>query len=277
MRKITLIWGYFNYFMYKPLFEKTVKQLHIDIKDLYDKYHLKFKKFQDLINFISKKLNISNNTVLEILQYVEHKEKHWVTIKLEEDLRLSDFKKHAGISGFTEPFMKDRQKRKGAGNKSAHLVKMKVNRKKDYVTFVFYSAPTYDLTGKITGKNGKMSKESPWYTQEIRILDFFKWAKTTPGYKSAKQLSVNDLKDIFKVASVQVNCNDPSFWWQGDAWVLSQFDAAINPTDIAPKHWEKLHNNDNFLCKHLDLIFAQIEFFIPIMASMLSKYLKENM
>lgn len=256
----------------------SINEIHKEVKKLYYAYGSKYDKLNELVKFISNRIHVPINTVLEVLQYVESKDKHWITIKLEEDLRLSDFKKHAGISDFTRPFMQDRQKRKGAGNKSAHLVKMKVNKKNDYVTFVFYSAPTYDLTAKVTNpkSNMSMTKESPWYVQEIRILDFWKWAKTTPGYKSAKQLSTNDLKDIFKVASVQVWCNDPSFHWQGDNYVASLFDASVHPTSIAPKHWNKRHNDDNFLCKHLSLLLNSIDFFIPIMASMLSKYLKEK-
>lgn len=201
---------------------------------------------------------------------------NWITIRLDEELRLSDLKAHAGISNFTKTWQKDRQKRKGAANKSSHLVKFEIDKDNDYITFFFYSAPTYDLTGKIVNPDGSMeiSKESPWYTQQIRILDFFKWAETTPGYKDAKELTAEDLKEILRVANVQVFCNCPSFHWQGDNWVISQFDASIYPTDISPNHWRNYHNDDNFVCKHLSMILSQIEFFIPLMASMIGKELK---
>ena len=267
---------------YKSLFEMSVNQLHREIQNLYDKFHTKYKKLPDLVNFISDKLDVSNNTVLEILQYVESKEKRWVTIKfdkLEEELRLSDFQKHAGLSDFTKKFKNIRQKKKGPSPKSARLVKLIVNRSKDYVTFVFYSSPTDTPTAKVVNpKSGfKIGGEKPWYRQEIRILDFFKWAKTTPGYKSAKQLSLKELKDIFKVASIQVFCNDPSFHWQSFNWVLSQFDASIHPTDIAPKHWNKYHNDNGFVCKHLSMILNSIDFWLSPMASMLNNYLKRKM
>jgi len=214
-------------------------------------------------------------------RYEQYKE--WTTINfkeiLEEELRLSDFQKHAGISDFTKYWKNQRLKKKGGANISARLVKLKVNRKKDYVTFIFYSAPTYSLTGKVTSpkNNMELKKESPWYTQEIRILDFFKWAKTTPGYTSAKDLTPENLKEIFKVASIQVFCNDPSYHFQGFNWVTSQFDASIYPTDIEPEYWRKWHNDDGFLCKHLSMLFASINFWLSPMASMLSKYFKDKM
>ena len=111
----------------------------------------------------------------------------------------------------------------------------------------------------------------------IRILDFFKWARTKPGYKSAKELTTKELKEIFSVANIQIFCNCPSFHWQGTNWVVSQFDASIHPTTIEPKHWDKFHNDDNFACKHLSLLLTSIPFFISPMASMLNKYFKEKM
>ena len=207
-----------------------------------------------------------------------HKKKNWVLVKLDENLRLSDFQRHAGLSNFTKKWKDERQKIKGSANISARLVKLKVNKKKDYVTFVFYSAPTHDFTASVTDpkENMKIKGEHPFYIQEIRILDFYKWAKTTPGYKSAKQLSVKDLKEILKAADIQVWCNDPSFHWQGDNYIVSQFNASIYPTDIPQKKKKKFHNDDNFVCKHLSMIFAQINFFLNNMCSMLNSYLKKH-
>jgi len=60
---------------YVSLLEMSINQLHKEVKSLYNKFHIKYKNLSDLVNFISKKLNVSNNTVLEILQYVENKKK----------------------------------------------------------------------------------------------------------------------------------------------------------------------------------------------------------
>lgn len=195
---------------------------------------------------------------------------------LEEDLRLSDLTKHAGVSDLTRIFMKDRQKIKGAGNISAKLVKMKVNKKKGWVTFVFLSEPTYTFDTQIVKlkTSDKSMRKDNLYTQEIRILDIFSLLKSNPEFKSFKDVTIEEIKKVLKNADVQVSCDDPSFWWQGDAWTLTQFDASIIPCEIEPKHWGKFHNyGDNFLCKHLSLIFNSIDFYIPIMAGMIYKYL----
>ena len=205
--------------------------------------------------------------------------KEWVSIKLkdylEESLRLSDFKAHAGSSDFTKKWADERRKLKGAGNKSAKLLKLTVNKKNGSVTFFFASDPTYTDKAKVTVKpTMNTTKNSDVYIQLIRVLDFFKWAKTTPNYKSSKQLSRDDLKEIIETTSIQVHCDDPSFWWQGGAWVATQFDAAVIPCNIPPKHWRKYHNDDNFVCKHLDLLLTSIDFFLPQMTAMLNRYLK---
>jgi len=195
-----------------------------------------------------------------------------------ESLVLSDLKKHAGISDFTKPFMKDRQRIKGVGTKSAKLVKMKVNKKKGWITFVFLSEPTYTFNTKAVQlkTNNKTMKKDNLYTQEIRILDIFSLLKTDPNFKNFKSVTIDDIKKVLKSADIKVSCDDPSFWWQGDAWTLTQFDASIVPCDIEPKRWNKYHNNgDNFLCKHLSLIFNSIDFYIPIMAGMIYKYLNK--
>jgi len=203
-----------------------------------------------------------------------YKKKYWINLRFDENLRLSDFQRHAGISNFTKKWKNERQKIKGGANVSARLVSLVVNTKKDYVTFKFYSAPTYDFTAPVVNpKSMVIGGEHPFYTQEIRILDFFKWARTTPGYKAAKYLSPDDLKDIFRVADIQVWCNDPSFHWQGDNYIVSMFNASIHPTNIAPKHWNKFHNDDNFVCKHLSMILNSIGFWLSPMASLLTKYL----
>jgi len=241
------------------------------------------KTFRRIYDFFKKYLL---NDTREIFIQDQHKMKQyksqfkeWVTIKLkeylEEGLRLSDFKSHAGSSNFTKKWANDRKRLKGAGNRSAKLVKLTINKKTGDVTFFFASEPTYKDKAKVTVKPSMgMTKSSDVYIQLIRVTDFFKWAKTTPNYKSSKQLSKEELKDIMESADIKVHCDDPSFWWQGDAWVVTQFDAAIIPCDIPPKHWRKYHNDDNFVCKHLDLLLTSIDFFLPQMTAMLNRYLK---
>lgn len=231
----------------------------------------------ELINFINDLEEIvAIAHSFKILGEVSHN-KNNLFIPLNENLRIVDLQKHAGTSDFTYSFMKDRQKIKGAGNKSAKLVKIKVNKNKDWVTFVFLSEPTYTFNTKAVQltTNDKRMKIDNLYTQQIRILNIFSLLKSNPNFKSFKEVTIKEIKEVLKSADVQVSCDDPSFWWQGDAWVLTQFDASIFPCDIEPKHWRKHHFDNNYVCKHLSLILNSIDFYIPIMAGMIYKYLNK--
>jgi hypothetical protein len=192
-----------------------------------------------------------------------------------EDLRLSDLKSHSGISSFTQKWQKDRQKIKGAGNKSVEIKSIKVNRKKDYITFIFKSYPTYTVFAKaVDFPNVEAEKRVKIYTQQIRVLDFFKWAETKPGYQE-KEMSWKEIKEILEVANVQLSCNCKSFQFQGMNYILTTFDASIYPEFRPPQRWNKYHNDDNFTCKHLDiLITSGLNIYINNMTSMVNKYLQ---
>lgn len=196
--------------------------------------------------------------------------------RFSEELRLSDLRKHAGTSDFTDDWRKKRQKIKGSGAKSVKIKSMKVNRKKDYITFVFTSEPTYTPTAKAVNTNNfEINKNVNVYTQQLRILDFFKWADTKPGYEE-KEMTIKEIKEILEIANLQVFCNCPSYHWQGMNYVTSLFDASIYPTSIAPKRWDKFHNDDSFTCKHLDILISQgLNIYINNMTGMINKYIQK--
>ena len=198
------------------------------------------------------------------------------SIHFSESLKLSDFKKHSGISDFTEPFMKDRQKLKGTGNKSAKLVSVKINTRKDYVTFVFKSKPTYGTSAQVVDPNTMSFKSGRVYTQQIRLLDFFALASTKPGFK-IDDLSFQEVKEILQVADIQVWCSCGSFQFQGINYIDTLMDASIYPEFRAPKRWNKYHNDDSFACKHLDILLTSgMNIFINNMTSMINSYLKKH-
>lgn len=194
---------------------------------------------------------------------------------VKENLRISDLKKHAGISDFTKPFMKDRQKIKGTGAKSAKIKSMKINRKADYITFTFTSIPTYTKTAMaVSFPDVDKEKRVRAYTQEIRILDFFALAETKPGYVK-NEISPQEIKEILNVADVKLSCNCKSYQLQGFNAILTTFDASIYPELRLPKRWDKLHKDDSLVCKHLSiLITSGLNIYINNMSSMVTKYLK---
>ncbi|MFA5152996.1 MAG: hypothetical protein WC554_10580 [Clostridia bacterium] len=201
--------------------------------------------------------------------------KHYKRITLDEDLRLSDLMKSASMSAFTKNWKNVRQSIIGSGAKSVKIKSMKVNRKKDYITFVFTSVPTYTKSSQaVDFPNTDNKKRVKKYTQEIRILDFFKWADTKPGFKE-NEMTVKEIKEILKVANVQLSCNCMSFQFQGMNAILTTFDAAIYPELRMPKRWNKYHNDDNFTCKHLGILLTSgLNIYINNMTQMINKYIK---
>lgn len=210
--------------------------------------------------------------------------KKWIV--LEEDLTLSDLKKHAGISDFTKPFMKDRRNLKGIGSKSASLIDCIVNKQDNYVKFDFRSSPTYptqDHKKTIPKQDFKLVK-TPVYIQELMIVGFFDWLEAWDG----DELTKKDMKDILSLNKLKVFCNCPMYHWQSPNYYMSQeFDGSIYPTNIAPTNiknsngtiigWKARHNSGEALvCKHIDLIISSIDFFLNNMVSMLERKLKDR-
>lgn len=197
-----------------------------------------------------------------------------------EALRFSDLYKSA-MSAFTKDFAKETSKLMGAPTKHSKLVQFKVNKKQDYVTFLWVTerTPKYDdnfNTQVVNPKTMTLQKDN-LYTIEIRVLDFFKLLKTSPN----KPITNKDIEDVFKVADIKIWDDTPSFQFQGSNYILTTFDAAIYPETRPPKVWNtkiskygKTHNSNQFLSKHSAGIVTSIAFWYPIMRQMIKKYLK---
>lgn len=197
---------------------------------------------------------------------------------IQEDLHLSDFSKHSGASDFTKDWVEIRRKIVGPGNKSSKIHSLKVNTKKDYITFVFKSKPSYkdNAVEVVDGKTLTFStQKARVYTEEIRILDFFKLAETKPGYIKY-EMTKEEIKEILEVASIQQFCNCGSFEMQGMNFISTLFNASIYPEFRAPQRWDKFHFNDNVTCKHISSILNSISFWLNPMTSMVNKYLKQH-
>jgi hypothetical protein len=205
-----------------------------------------------------------------------YKKKYWIKIKLDEGLTFSDFKNHAGLSMFTKFFRKQRNEiLKGSENKTAKIKQLVLSPKKDYVTFIFKTIPTKKPASKTDPNRNFSLSGANTYTMEIRILNFFTWLKSVTDLSETNEFTLKDLKEILKVADIQLYCNDPSFHWQGMNAHLSQLDASIYPTDIPPHYWDHYHRGDQLLCKHLSGLISQFGFFQNNMSAMLNKALKQ--
>lgn len=194
-------------------------------------------------------------------------------IRWSEELRFSDLKKSAGMSDFTKEKRKDRNKAGQLENKTAKLIDVQINKKEDWIKFLFVTIPTDiyppdNISQNVDPISNFKLHPTEQYTMELKILKFFSLLDTTPN-----EITNKDLEDVLEVANVQVFCDDPSFHWQGDNYISSMFGASVYPTSIAPKFWNKYHNDDNFLCKHLGGLINQIKSFIPQMRTKIKKKL----
>lgn len=194
---------------------------------------------------------------------------------LEESLRLSDLMKSASMSAFTKKFAKETNKLMGNATNRAKLVQMKVNKKEDYVTFIWLTerTPKYkdNFHTMISNPNKNFELEqSNVYEIEIRFLDFFKLLDTRPNND---EITNKDIEDVLNNSDIKIWSDVPAFHWQGANYNLSLFDASIYPTNIAPKQWNKFHNEDQLLDKHSASILNSIKFWIPQMRMMIKKYM----
>lgn len=207
---------------------------------------------------------------------------------LEEELTISDLMKDQGISNLTKKFKKDRTGKVGSEANNATIVDFKANKKKGWIEFTFRTRATpypeeknhkYTMTDK--PKSWRLKKNpARTYIMKIRILDFFKWIKTTPD-----NITNKDIEDVLEVANVMHHCSDTSYNYQGFAFNSGVFDASIYKQSIAPTDkknskgtvigWKTRHDSGNpaLLCKHLSGLYANIKFFIPQMRMIIKKEL----
>jgi hypothetical protein len=202
---------------------------------------------------------------------------------LNEFMTLSNLKSADSASAFTQRTRKQRNQAVGTENKTSKLVDLSIDTVEDHVTFVFKTTATTPIYapsaefGKVD-PNDLQIKKNPDKSYElyVRILDFFEWLDAQQI--DDRTLTSKDIKEILEVSNVQLFSTSPSFQYQSMNFNMSQVDASIYPTNIAPKVWDSphLHGENAFLDKHLYGLINQIGFFANPMASMLTKRLKDR-
>jgi hypothetical protein len=206
-------------------------------------------------------------------QYHEHTDS---TI-LYEDMTLKDFKSAAAISAFTKRHL---GLRKGylQGNliKYTRLMDCKLDRTNDWVLFDFLSIATPNTDSKKEAdpfKDFKLINDpSKVYELKIRLDGFFAWLLGT--LPDGQEVTKQDILDAMDVCSLKIWSSSPAYHWQSMNYNVTQLGAALYPTKIAPKYWNKFHG-DTFLDKHLANLFRNIDFYAQPMASMLNKRLRD--
>jgi hypothetical protein len=158
------------------------------------------------------------------------------------------------------------------------LMAVRFDRQADWVEFQFrsISTPNTPYKKKSNQSAGFALQPNPpkVYALLIRLNRFFTWMLDT--LPDGQALALKDMKDALRVCPVQFWSNSPAFHWQGHNYVLSQLDAAIYPTSIAPQHWNRpqYHGEDAMLDKHLAALVRNISFYLNNMTAMLNKNLQ---
>lgn len=206
--------------------------------------------------------------------------------ELEEALTLDDLKRHAGLSDLTKKFRKRRNQVMGPENRTAKLIDVDIDKKNDTVTFSFLTEvtddydPGFDYKATEPKQNFKLKpNKAELYEMQIQVVDFFQWLGTAPG--ELEDLTNKDIEDVFRVANIKLNCDCPSYHFQGLShyldvvWQAALYPQPIAPTSSAGGGWKDHHGGgEGIVCKHLSgLVSTVVPFMIPQMRQMLRKKL----
>ena len=203
--------------------------------------------------------------------------------KLNEFVTLGDLNNASAASDLTKQFRKTRNSLAGTENTLSKLVDSFIDEGDGSITFAFLTSATPypdeedHEYGEVDPDSDFSIKRNPSETYElqIKVLDFLSWLDTDPD---RSLITPKDIKEILQISNVQVFSTSPSFHWQSMNFNLSQLDASIHPTTIAPTFWNRpnLHGNDAFVDKHLYGLLRSIDFFANQMASSATKKLRDR-
>jgi hypothetical protein len=205
--------------------------------------------------------------------------RNWIVFNLkkllEEELRLSDLMKSASMSKFTRKFNRETNASMGNSTNHTKLVQVKINRKKDFVTFYFVTerTPKYkdNFNMMVVDPKTFSLKQDNLYTIELRVLNFFELLNTRPDHST---ITNKDIEEVLFNSDIQMWSDVPAYEFQGCNYNMTMFKAAIYPENRPPAHWNKYHNEDQFLDKHSAGVINSIKFYIPLMRQMIIKQIK---
>jgi hypothetical protein len=196
-----------------------------------------------------------------------------------EDMHIEDFNVPDAVSAMTQKFRTQRKQLVGRENIAVRLVGFQFDQKQDWIQFMFRSTSTPNTPTKQDVNpqaNFKLNPNSnKVYTLLLQFDDFFTWMLDT--LPDGQALTLKDMKDAIRVCPVKFWSNSPAFHWQGTNYQLSQLDAAIYPTNIAPQFWNQpqYHGDNNLLDKHLMALLRYLSFFLNNMTAMANKNLQK--
>jgi hypothetical protein len=199
--------------------------------------------------------------------------------KIIETMVVDDFKTDDAVSAMTRKFRNQRKQLLGRENMIVKLVGVNFDQQQDWIQFMFRSTSTPNTPTKQDANPQANFKLQPnpnkVYTLLLQFDGFFTWMLDT--LPDGQALALKDMKDAIRVCPVKFWSNSPAFHYQGSNYQLSQLDAAIYPTNIAPQFWNQpqYHGDNNLLDKHLMALLRYLSFFLNNMTAMANKNLQK--
>lgn len=189
-----------------------------------------------------------------------------------EELSLLDFSRMNIASPTSSMYAAERRKIMGQSTQSTKLIQSKLDNSTDSITFYFLTeatekyGPSHNFKD-VNPNQGFNLELDPSKTYEIHLR--FEGVSSL----AKAEITVQACKSFLWNTDFAIWSNSPSFHWQGFNYNLSQLDAAIYPTSIAPKKWDKVHG-EALIDKHLIDLFIHVKFFMNQMASSLFNKVK---
>lgn len=196
-----------------------------------------------------------------------------------EAMTADDFKTDDAASAMTQKFRNQRKQLVGRENIAVKLIGFRFDQKQDWIQFIFRSTSAPNTPAKRDANphaNFKLqANPNKVYTLLLQFDDFFTWMLDT--LPDGQALTLKDMKDAIRICPVKFWSNSPAFHWQGTNYQLSQLDAAIYPTNIAPQFWNQpqYHGDNNLLDKHLMALLRHLSFFLNNMTATANKNLQK--
>ena len=164
-------------------------------------------------------------------------------------MTIADLNVRDATSNFTKRKRAIRTSLYKGENVTARIVNGSYDRSDDSMTFEFVTTATI----KAHPAGSEFKRTDPFnnfnlipnpdrkYHMYVKVLNFMDWLRgTRPESLSESPITEKEILDVLNSAYVQLFCDDPSFQYQTANYTLSQVDASIYPTNIAPKKWNKV-------------------------------------
>jgi hypothetical protein len=121
-----------------------------------------------------------------------------------------------------------------------------------------------------SAEGGKVSVVNPPdFSLRSKRKDFYSMTVKVEGYAPAGT-SPDELMSALDGCNIYLYNENPSFYFQGFAYNLTQLDACLYPCNIKPERWDK-HHGDTFLDKHSAAFFINFDRYRPLVLKHLTR------